>query len=135
MFSERDADSPRSSSTTNPVGSHGDELLRVLGSSLTRVAEAAVAVYVQTVEPEMDVPEVDIAVWAQADGRVTAAAMRLGDSMGTIFSTTCATPSSASAPPSPAWPTGPCTGWRWASSTSSGSHPSRCAPRRPSCSG
>ena len=46
---------------TNPVGSHGDELLRVLGSSLTRVAEAAVAVYVQTVEPEMDLPGADVA--------------------------------------------------------------------------
>jgi adenylate cyclase len=63
-----------------------EELLRVLGSSLTRVAEAAVAVYVQTVEPEMDVPEVDIGVWAQQMAEVTSAAMRLGDSMGTIFS-------------------------------------------------
>ena len=86
MFSERDAEFTVFMIDTNPVGSHGEELLRVLGSSLTRVAEAAVAVYVQTVEPEMDVPEVDIGVWAQQMADVTSAAMRLGDSMGTIFS-------------------------------------------------
>ncbi|MGA3146425.1 MAG: adenylate/guanylate cyclase domain-containing protein [Acidimicrobiales bacterium] len=86
MFSDRDADFTSFILQTNPVGSHGDELLRVLGSSLTRVAEAAVAVYVQTVEPEMDLPEVDIAVWAKDMADVTAAALRLGDSMGTIFS-------------------------------------------------
>ena len=86
MFSDRDAEFTTFILQTNPVGSHGDELLRVLGSSLTRVAEAAVAVYVQTVEPEMDLPDVDIAVWAKEMADVTAAAMRLGDSMGTIFS-------------------------------------------------
>ncbi len=86
MFSERDAEFTSFIIRTNPVGSHGDELLRVLGSSLTRVAEAAVAVYVQTVEPEMDLPDVDIAVWAKEMADVTAAALRLGDSMGAIFS-------------------------------------------------
>ena len=86
MFSERDAEFTSFMIETRPVGSHDDELLRVLGSSLTRVAEAAVAVYVQTVEPEMDVPEVDIGVWAKQMAEVTSAALRLGDSMGTIFS-------------------------------------------------
>src|ERR1700722_4405718 len=86
IFSERDAEFTSFIIQTNPVGSHGDELLRVLGSSLTRVAEAAVAVYVQTVEPEMDVPDVDLVEWAKEMAEVTSVAVRLGDSMGTIFS-------------------------------------------------
>ncbi len=86
MFSERDAEFTSFILRTNPVGSHGDELLRVLGSSLTRVAEAAVAVYVQTVEPELESAEVDTAEVATKMAAVTATALRLGDSMGAIFS-------------------------------------------------
>jgi adenylate cyclase len=85
MFSERDADFTLSIVRVNPLGAGGDELLRVLGSSLARVAEAAVSLYVQTVEPSMDVPEVDIVVWAKDLADVTAAALELGESMGVIF--------------------------------------------------
>ena len=85
MFSERDAEFTASIIRTNPVGAHGDELLRVLGTSLTRVAEAAVAVYVQTVEPTLDLPDVDISVWVRNMAEATGAARQLGDSMGTIF--------------------------------------------------
>ncbi|HEV3281446.1 MAG TPA: adenylate/guanylate cyclase domain-containing protein [Acidimicrobiales bacterium] len=85
MFSERDAELTLSIIRVNPIGQHGDELLRVLGSSLARVAEAAVSLYVQTVEPSMDVPEVDIVVWAKDLANVTAAALDLGDAMGVIF--------------------------------------------------
>ena len=69
----------------NPVGAHGDELLRVLGNSLARVAEAAVSVYVQTVQPALDVPEIDLVVWAQELAAAIGAALQLGDSMGVIF--------------------------------------------------
>jgi adenylate cyclase len=85
MFSERDARLTLGVIRINPVGEHGSELLRVLGSSLARVAEAAVSVYVQTVEPEMDVPEVDIVVWAKDLAETIAGALELGDSMGAIF--------------------------------------------------
>ncbi|MGH9081649.1 MAG: adenylate/guanylate cyclase domain-containing protein [Acidimicrobiales bacterium] len=85
MFSERDAELTFSIISTNPIGTHGDELLRVLGSALARVAEAAVSLYVQTVEPSMDLPEVDTVVWAKDLADVTAAALELGDSMGAIF--------------------------------------------------
>ncbi len=85
-FSDRDADLTLSITGINPMGEHGSELLRVLGSSLARVAEAAVSLYVQTVEPSMDVPEVDIVVWAKEQAAVSAAALELGDWMGTIFS-------------------------------------------------
>jgi adenylate cyclase len=86
MFSERDAEFTAYMIDFKPVGSHGAELMRVLGTSLTRVAEAAVAVYVQTLEPKMDRADVEIAVWAQEMADVTASALKLGDSMGAIFS-------------------------------------------------
>ena len=86
MFSDSDAEFTLSITRINPLGTHGNELLRVLGSSLARVAEAAVSLYVQTVEPSMDVPEVDVVVWAKDLADVTGAALRLGDSMGAIFS-------------------------------------------------
>jgi adenylate cyclase len=86
MFSERDAEFTSYMIDFNPVGAHGGELMRVLGTSLTRVAEAAVAVYVQTVEPKMAGGEVDMALWAEEMAGITAAALRLGDSMGAIFS-------------------------------------------------
>lgn len=86
MFSERDADLTTYLIQVNPVGSYGSELLRVLGSSLSRVAEAAVSVYVQTQEPPLDSPEIDIMAWAKDLAAVSSAALRLGDSMGSIFS-------------------------------------------------
>ncbi len=86
MFTERDAEFVTFLVDENPVGSYGDELLRVLGSSLSRVAEAAVAVYVQTKEPEQCVPDTDLLEWAQDMVKVSAAALRLGDAMGTVFS-------------------------------------------------
>src|SRR5271163_3202770 len=41
IFSERDAEFTIFAVRLRPVGSHGDELFRVVGSSLARVAEAA----------------------------------------------------------------------------------------------
>jgi adenylate cyclase len=86
MFSERDVAFTAYIAELNPVGSHGNELLRVLGESLARVAEAAVSVYVQTVEPHLDVPDIDQVVWAQDLAKATTVALRLGDAMGLIFS-------------------------------------------------
>ena len=86
MFSARDVEFTQFLTQMHPVGEHGGELLRVVGSSLARVAEAAVSVYVQTQEPEMDSPDVDLLAWAKDLASVSAAALRLGDSMGVIFS-------------------------------------------------
>ena len=83
MFSERDEQF--TTLAVRFVGSHGDELFRVLGGSLARVAEAAVSLYVQTVEPQMDSPEVDKVIWAKDQAEMAATALRLGDSMGAIF--------------------------------------------------
>jgi adenylate cyclase len=85
MFSERDALFTAHAVQLKPVGSYGDELFRILGSSLARVAEAAVSLYVQTVEPQMDSPEVDVVTWAKDQAATTSIALQLGDSMGTIF--------------------------------------------------
>jgi adenylate cyclase len=84
MFSERDASFTAQSLALGPNGPH-DELLRVLGSSLTRVAEAAVSLYVQTVEPQLNVPEVDTVIWAKDLASTASLALQLGDSMGAIF--------------------------------------------------
>jgi adenylate cyclase len=86
MFSPRDAEFTAVLRQLNPVESFGDELLRVLGTALSRVAEAAVSVYVQTREPIMDAPEVDLLEWAEELAAVSQAALDLGDSMGIIFS-------------------------------------------------
>jgi adenylate cyclase len=85
MFSEDDAEFTDFLVQANPVGSHGGELLRVLGNSLSRVAEAAVAVYVQTQEPDHDAPDLDLLAWAKGQAAVNTAALRLGDSMGAVF--------------------------------------------------
>jgi len=85
MFCERDAQFTAIAAQLEPVGSHGDELFRILGSSLARVAEAAVSLYVQSVEPHMDPPEVDVLIWARNLAETTSMALELGDSMGTIF--------------------------------------------------
>jgi adenylate cyclase len=85
MFTERDAEFVAFLVNENPVGPYGDELLRVIGNSLSRVAEAAVAVYVQTKEPEPHAPGTDLLDWARDMVAVGSAALRLGDSMGTIF--------------------------------------------------
>ena len=85
MFTESDAEFLTFLFNENPVGTYGDELLRVVGSSLSRVAEAAVAVYVQTKEPEPHAPGTDLLDWARDMAQVSSAALRLGDSMGTVF--------------------------------------------------
>jgi len=84
-FSERDAAFTTEVLCNVPLGSGLDEVLRVLGSSLARVAEAAVSLYVQTVEPDLDSPDVDLVAWARDLAATTELGMRLGDSMGPIF--------------------------------------------------
>jgi adenylate cyclase len=85
MFTDRDAELTSSLLQWNPVGPYGGELLRVVGNSLSRVAEAAVSVYVQTQEPKLDSPEIDFLAWAKDNFAASSAAVRLGDSFGPIF--------------------------------------------------
>lgn len=85
LFSERDARFTSLAVQLRPVGSQSGELFRVLGSSMARVAEAAVSLYVQTVEPTFNSPDVDVVVWAKELADTTAVALQLGDAMGTVF--------------------------------------------------
>jgi adenylate cyclase len=85
MFSERDAEFTASAAQLAPKVPSTDELFRVLGSSLGRVAEAAVSLYVQTVEPHLDSGEGDLVIWAKDMAATTSLALGLGDSMGAIF--------------------------------------------------
>jgi adenylate cyclase len=65
-----------------------DELFRILGSSLARVAEAAVSLYVQTIEPKlgptMASPAPDLE-WVEHLAQTTTKALMMGDGMGAIF--------------------------------------------------
>jgi adenylate cyclase len=86
MFSERDAAIFSFLVAFEPTGLRSSELLRVLGTSLARVAEAAVALYVQTMEPEADLPAADLLDSARDLAGATVGALQIGDAMGTVFS-------------------------------------------------
>ena len=66
-------------------GFQGDELLRILGAALARVADAAVAVYVQTVETSMTAAGSSSLDLARDNATTAAMALQLGDAMGTLF--------------------------------------------------
>ena len=68
-----------------PVGlSSLDEVLRVVATSLSRIADAATAMYVQQVETYFDdVP--DLAGHVRTNAEATELALRLGESLGTLF--------------------------------------------------
>lgn len=85
MFSEGDADLTSFVVEFAPTGFGGDELLRVLGASLARVAEAAVSFFVQTAEPESIPTDDDALIVARKVATATAGALRLGDGMGAVF--------------------------------------------------
>jgi adenylate cyclase len=84
-FSERDALFIEAAADLGLVRSQGEELLRVLGSSMARVADAAISLYVQTIEPEFAAPDVDTLVWANELASTAGSALRLGDSFGAVF--------------------------------------------------
>jgi hypothetical protein len=66
-------------------GYEGDELLRIIGGSLGRVADAAVAVYVQTVETDMHAAGASGIEMARDNATTASMALQLGDALGTLF--------------------------------------------------
>ena len=66
-------------------GHGGDELLRVVGAALGRVADAAVAVYVQGVETSMQAAGASELAMARDNAATATMALRLGDAMATLF--------------------------------------------------
>jgi adenylate cyclase len=85
MFTPRDERFTEAIASMRTVTHGGDELLRVLGGSMARLAEAAVALYVQTAQPELDAPDGDLAGWAEDLAGTVRQAMALGDAMGAVF--------------------------------------------------
>lgn len=84
MFTESDVRFLVDAYQLGAMDSRG-ELLRVLGSSMARLAEAAVSFYVQTVESEFDTPGSDPVVWAKNTATTALGALRLSESMGAVF--------------------------------------------------
>jgi adenylate cyclase len=62
----------------------GPQILRVMGTSLARLAEAAVAAYIQDVETPVD-DQVDLRELAGANAFAATLAMAVGDSLPTVF--------------------------------------------------
>jgi adenylate cyclase len=65
--------------------SEADELLRVVGSALARVADAAVAFYVQTVESDLREQGATAVQLAEKNARAATMAMQLGQGLGAVF--------------------------------------------------
>jgi adenylate cyclase len=63
----------------------GRALMRAVATALDRVAEAAVAYYVQGIEARMEREHEKPLLWAQETARMTALAGKLGDGMGLLF--------------------------------------------------
>ncbi|HLT68516.1 MAG TPA: adenylate/guanylate cyclase domain-containing protein [Acidimicrobiales bacterium] len=63
----------------------GRDLLRVVAGAMERIAEAAVAVYVQGLERELRRQGASLAEMAEANVRATALALELGDGLGAVF--------------------------------------------------
>ncbi len=66
-------------------GQDGDELLRIVGAALGRVADAAVAVYVQTIETSMTASGASPLEMARENASTATMALRLGDALGALF--------------------------------------------------
>jgi adenylate cyclase len=85
-FSEADVELVQGILTLEHVpGYEGEELLRIVGGSLGRVADAAVAVYVQTVETSMHAAGASGIELARDNAATAAMALQLGDALGTLF--------------------------------------------------
>ena len=85
-FSAADLELVRGIVVLEGFGGHeGDELLRIVGSALGRVADAAVSVYVQEVETDMHAAGATSLEMARDNATTAAMALQLGAALGTLF--------------------------------------------------
>jgi class 3 adenylate cyclase len=63
----------------------GENLLRVIGLSISRIAEAAVSTFIQDVEAHYEATEVDLIDWVRAEQRIGEVAQEIGPVLGTLF--------------------------------------------------
>ncbi len=86
MFSTDDVSLVRTLSSIDLFTvAESDEILHVIGSALARVADAAIAFYVQTVESDLAASGADTLLMAQKGSRAARTALDLGDSLGAVF--------------------------------------------------
>jgi adenylate cyclase len=60
-------------------------LLRVIGQSISRIAEAAVSTFIQDVEAHLEATEVDLLDWVRAEATIGEVAQEFGPVLGTLF--------------------------------------------------
>ncbi len=63
----------------------GDNLLRVIGMSIARVADAAVSTFVQDVEEHLETTDVDLIEWVRAEQQIGDLAHHIAPGLGTLF--------------------------------------------------
>lgn len=86
MFSDADAEFTRAMYSVDLFQhSEGDELLRVVGSALSRIADAAVAFYIQGVESNLIESGVRADAFARKNATAATKALELGAGLPTVF--------------------------------------------------
>jgi class 3 adenylate cyclase len=86
MFSSADASLVRSLTSMDLfTGTESDEFLHVLGSALSRVADAAIAFYVQSVAAGLDDSGADSLLLAEKSSGAATKALEIGAGLGAVF--------------------------------------------------
>jgi class 3 adenylate cyclase len=86
MFSAADVDLVRTLSSVDLfTDAEGDELMHVIGSALAKVADAAIAFYVQSVETELSEQGAGVLEMARKGSRAARTALDLGAGLGAVF--------------------------------------------------
>ena len=62
-----------------------DNLLRVIGMSISRIADAAVSTFVQDVEQHLEITDVDVIEWVRTEALIGEVAHQVAPSLGTLF--------------------------------------------------
>ncbi len=62
-----------------------ENLLRVIGMSISRIAEAAVSTFIQDVEVHLEAAQDDLISWVRAEARIGEIAQEIGPGLGTLF--------------------------------------------------
>jgi adenylate cyclase len=63
----------------------GENLLRVIGSSVSRIADAAVSTFVQDVEVQLQGSQADVTAWVRAEVQIGEVAHKVAPGLGTLF--------------------------------------------------
>ena len=102
MFSSADVSLVQTLSSVELfTDAESDELLHVIGGALSRVADAAIAFYVQTVESDLADCGADTLELAQKGSMAARTALEMGAGLGAVFAHLIATGSNANAGPRP----------------------------------